>query len=194
MPAVRRRSGGLGRLTPRLPGYRDYGGQALVLLEVTSLSVYTLSLFFGGLRGDGVDRGVASRREPPPVRDARRRPRVPRTPGGRRKPCSSLPGVTMKRVPERQAPRQSQGSVRWQLQLASRARGASPSIPALPQAKTAPHVSPGSPTRAIGRWRVRLEGAHSGTRLEALAGGAVCSAALAPQTTRQHIPTALINS
>ena len=68
---------------------------------------------------------------------------------------------------------------------------------ALPQAKRAPRVNR-EPHACQKAWWLEacLEGAHSGTRLGAVAPrrGAVCSAALAPRTTRQHIPTALINT
>ena len=163
VPAVRRGRSGGGRVAPRLPGHGHHGGQALVLLQVvTSLSVYISCLFFGGLRGDGVDRGVVSRLEPPPVREARRRPE-PLEPPAAGANGSSLPGVTMNAHTRAELHGSRRGQSRWQLQLASRRGGACPSMPALPQAKTAPHVSTGSLTPAIRRWRAQSDGPYSGT-------------------------------
>ena len=133
VPAVRRGRGagaGRGREPARLPGLRHHGGQALVLLQVTSLSVYLSCFFFSGARVavfvEAARRSccsglwttyVASRLEPPPpFRGARRRPRVPRTPGGRRKRLV----VAWSYDGRLHAGRASRMARRWQLQLAAR--------------------------------------------------------------------------
>ena len=169
MPAVRRRgTTGGGRVAPRLPGHGHHGGQALVLLEVTSLSVYILSLSFRGSRRLAVFCKSCGAGEPPPFREARCRPRVPRTAGGRRNLGSSLPGVTMNAYtrPELHGRRIGQPGGTFN----SRPAPAVPPPVCLLCCKLRQHPTcqQAAPTRAIGRWTARFQGAHSGTRLEAL--------------------------